>query len=113
MAIDRIAAYELALPDDDTFDQAEALFVCRDFVCAVCHQDLEIFYIKGHFRVMVGCIEHGNVTSCGRVTRNTVNIEDERAHRLFAVVVLNLPDLWGQFAPKKQTVAQNLKDLGF
>lgn len=113
MAIDRAQTYALALSDDDTFDQIEAPTVCRDYVCAVCHQELAIFFIDNHWRVMVACMEHGNVTSCGRVMRSTVNIQDERAHRLYSVAIRNLPDLWGELIPPKQPHEKMIKDLGF
>lgn len=120
MTLAHTEAYALVLDDDDSFDQIEAPGVLRDYVCAVCHQELEIYFITGHWRVMIACAEHGNVTSCGRVMRSTVNIQDERAHRLFKIVIRNLPDLWGSLVPKPTPLRSgetrqdaNIRELGF
>jgi hypothetical protein len=99
--------------EDETFDQTEAPQVLREFVCGVCYGELSIVFAKAHWRVFVVCQEHGNITKCGRVTRSTVNMEMERSLSKFNSVIRTLPDLWGELLPKKQSVEQNLKDLGF
>jgi hypothetical protein len=40
-------------------------------------------------------------------------MEMERSLSKFNSVIRTLPDLWGELLPKKQSVEQNLKDLGF
>jgi hypothetical protein len=106
---------EINIPvsDDETFDQTEAPRVMREYVCGVCYGELAMVFAKAHWRVLVVCLEHGNVTSCGRVTRSTVNIEMERSLSKFNTVIRTLSDLWGELIPKRQSVEQNLKDLGF
>lgn len=79
---------------DETFTQAEAPDVIQEYVCAVCHHDLEAVYLNGESRVFIVCPIHGSVCQVGRITRNTVSIEDERAHLQFSHAVLMLPDLW-------------------
>jgi hypothetical protein len=98
---------------DDTFEQTEAPQVVRDYVCGVCYGELSIVFAKAHWRVLVVCQEHGNVTSCGRVTRATVNIESERSLSKFNSVIRTLSDLWGELIPKRQSREQNIRDLGF
>jgi hypothetical protein len=104
---------DLTVTDDDSFDQTEAPRVVREFVCGACHGELAIVFTKAHWRVLVICPEHGNVTKCGRVTRTTVNIEMERSLSKFNTVIRTLPDLWGELIPKRKSVEQNLRDLGF
>jgi hypothetical protein len=104
---------EIAVTEDDSFDQTEAPQVLREYVCGVCYGELTIVFAKAHWRVLVVCPEHGNVTSCGRVMRSTVNIEMERSLSKFYSVIRNLSDLWGELIPKRQSKEQNLKDLGF
>jgi hypothetical protein len=99
--------------DDETFDQTEAPRVLREYVCGVCYGELAIVFAKAHWRVLVVCPEHGSVAKCGRVTRATVNIEMERSLSKFNTVIRNLSDLWGELIPKRQSVEQNLKELGF
>lgn len=111
---------QIRVTEDETFSQAEAPRVLREFVCAVCHSDLAIVYVKADWRVMVICPEHGNVCKCGRVTRSTVNIESEKAYRKYQSVIRNLPDLWGELIEKRPPPregedrrAQNIRELGF
>lgn len=106
--------------NDESFDQAEAQQVTREFVCGVCHGDLTILPGKGHWRVLVVCLEHGNVTRCGRVTRATVDIESARSMSKFHSAIRNLPDLWGDLLEKRQPPRegesrqqQNVRELGF
>lgn len=99
--------------DDETFDQTEAPQILREFVCGTCYGELSIVFAKAHWRVLIVCQEHGNVCSCGRVTRNTVSIEYERSFSKFNSVIHALPDLWGSLIPPRQSREQNLHDLGF
>ena len=92
--------YALALTDDDTFSQAEIDFVTNNFVCAVCHADLNVIYIPGNRRVLIVCVEHGNVCDCGRVTRATVSMEIENGFRRYHEVIRHLSDLWGHLADR-------------
>src|SRR3989304_4831980 len=93
------------LSEDETFDQTEAPRVLREYVCGVCHGELSILYAKAHWRVLVVCLEHGNVSKCGRVMRSTVSMEMEGALSKFSVVIRNLPDLWGH--PPRRTGTSN------
>lgn len=104
---------QIDVSTDESFDQTEAPAVVRDYVCAVCNGELSIIFAKAHWRVLVICQEHGNVTKCGRVTRNTVSIETERSLSKFNTVIRTLPDLWGELIPRRQSVEQNIKELGF
>jgi hypothetical protein len=104
---------EVTVTEDETFDQTEAPHVLGEFVCGVCYGELSIVFAKSHWRVLVVCQEHGNVTKCGRVTRSTVNIETERSFSKFNSVIRNLSDLWGELVPKRQSKEQNLRELGF
>jgi hypothetical protein len=104
---------EILVTEDETFDQTEAPRVCREYVCGVCAGELTIVFAKAHWRVLVICPEHGNVTECGRITRTTVNIEMERSLSKFNTVIRNLSDLWGELIPPKRSKEQNLRDLGF
>lgn len=83
--------------DDDIigFEPLEADMVMSQYVCAVCHSILLAFEWPGSNRKVVVCPQHGNVEHCGRVTKATVKIEEERAYRLYHEVIRNLPDLWG------------------
>jgi len=108
------------LSNDESFDQTEAEQIRREFVCGVCHGDLTTLLGKSHWRVLVVCPEHGNVTRCGRVTRTTVNIEMERSLAKFHVVIRNLPDLWGELLEKRlppregeSRKQQDIRELGF
>jgi len=99
--------------EDDSFDQTEAPRVIREFVCGVCAGELTILFGKSHWRVLVVCPEHGNVTKCGRVTRTTVSMEMQRSLSKFNSVIRSLPDLWGELIPPRQSKEQNLRELGF
>lgn len=110
IALDEV---EGAVSEDDTFDQTEAPRVVREYVCGVCNGELRIVFAKSHWRVYVICEEHGNVAECGRVMRSSVSIETERSLSKFKSVIRNLPDLWGELIPPKQSIEKNLGDLGF
>lgn len=103
----------LVLDEDDTFDQWEAPLVIRDYVCPACWGQLTEFFIPLSRRVIVACIEHGNVCTIGRVMRSSVSIEMERAARKYPEAIRNLPDLWGELIPPPRTREQNLRELGF
>lgn len=83
--------------DDDIigFEPLEAQMVMSQYVCAVCHSILLSFQWPNSDRVVIVCPTHGNVEHCGRVTKATVQIEEERAYRHYHEVIRNLPDLWG------------------
>lgn len=104
---------DVAVSEDESFDQTEAPQVVREFVCGVCNGELTVIFARSHWRVMVICPEHGNVTKCGRVTRSTVSIEYERSFSKFNSVIRTLSDLWGELIPKRQSRDQNLRELGF
>jgi hypothetical protein len=95
------------------FSFAEAEVVKRDYVCAVCHGELAMFPVEGEPLVLLVCPKHGNVESVGRVTRNGVSIELEQERQRYGEVVSNLPDLFPGLQPERQTVEQNLKELGY
>lgn len=105
--------YDLMADTDETFSMAEFERVCREYVCGTCHGELRAMFAENRERVLIVCPEHGNVTHCGRVTRNTVSIEMERAHRRFRSACENLPDLWGDLLPAKKSTSQLLSELGF
>lgn len=104
---------DIAVSEDESFDQTEAPQVVREFVCGVCHGELTIIFAKSHWRVLVVCPEHGNICKCGRVTRNTVSIETEKSLSKFNSVIRALPDLWGELIPPRQSKEKNLRELGF
>lgn len=82
---------------EHSFTQSEAPRVVEEFVCAACHSDLEVMEIPNEGRVLIVCPEHGTVTVVGRVTRNTVSIDLEKAYRRFQEVIRNLPEYWGKY----------------
>ena len=92
--------FPLALSQDETFAQSETDFITKNFVCAICHADLQVVFMPNEARVLIVCIEHGNVCITGRVTHATVSIEMERSYRAFHKVVRNLSDLWGDLVEK-------------
>ena len=111
---------ELAVSEDESFDQTEAPRVVREYVCGVCHGELTIIFAEAHWRVLVVCPEHGSVTKCGRVMRSSVSIEMERSLFKFNSVIRNLPDLWGSLIEKRlpprdgeSREQQNIRELGF
>lgn len=91
-----------SLPPDDMFGLGEAEAVTRGYVCAVCHEELAIIPLKGDYRVVVICPEHGSVTRAGRIMRSTVAIEMERAARRFREVSINLSNYWGEKALSRE-----------
>jgi hypothetical protein len=110
----------IILSDDETFDQTEAPRVLCEYVCGVCNGELSILFARSHWRVLVVCPEHGNVSKCGRVMRSTVSMEMERALSKFNTVIRNLPDLWGELLEKRlppregeNRRQQNIRELGF
>jgi len=87
--------FALAVDYDMSFSQTDAPEVIKNFVCGVCHGELTEVFIPNEGRVLVVCLEHGNVCNCGRVTRATVGIQLEQGYRAYHEVIRNLPDLWG------------------
>lgn len=98
MSIVLDAPFELAVNEDNSFTPAEVGRVLENYVCAVCHAELVELQPPGMWRRLIVCLEHGNICQVGRVTRNTVSIEMERAYKSFHEVIRNLSDLWGSFA---------------
>lgn len=91
------------------FSPDEADAVKRDFVCAICHSELLVIQLDGQFQRLLVCPEHGNVEDSGRVTRNTVSMEMERAKILYAVAIRNLPEFWGELIEKRSNpIVENL-----
>lgn len=89
----------VSIPDDDiTFSQAEAPKILEDFVCALCHADLEMIYLENHHRVLICCPDpsHGLVNTCGMLMRSSVSIKMEREYRRFQEVIHNVPE-WNPF----------------
>lgn len=78
------------------FSPEDANMVMENYVCSVCHGSLFGFQVPGCSVYVVVCLEHGNVEKCGRVTKATVAIEEERGYRKYNEVIRNLPDLWGE-----------------
>jgi hypothetical protein len=102
--------------EDNTFTQTESPAIIRKYCCPVCWGDLEEIYIQNEARVVIACPLHGNVCTIGRIMKSSAELSMERAHFQYAVVIRNLPDLWGQFReqPKKSaSVEANLRELGF
>jgi hypothetical protein len=90
--------------------------VLDNYVCAVCHNDLQVYQLPGDSICIVACPEHGSVEVCGRVRNSTVNIDYERASRQYWQVIRNLPDLWGELIPpevSKERVATIINELGY
>lgn len=96
--MDPMEEYALTLTEDDTFDPSECDMIVEKFVCGVCHGPLNIIDIPYERRVLIVCIEHGNVCNCGRVTHSTVGIELERSYKKYYSAIRALPDLWGELA---------------
>jgi hypothetical protein len=84
------------------FDPSEVDAITREFVCAICYSNLVEIPVSGAYLSLIICPEHGNVELCGRVTRNTVSIDMERAKIEYDAVIRNLPDLWGELIPKQE-----------
>jgi len=105
----------IILSEDDSFDQTEAPIVLREYVCGTCHGELKVIFAKAHWRVIIICPEHGKVVKCGRVMRSSVSIEMERASLKFSTAIRNLPDLWGELIPKRDTRPTDvlIKELGY
>ena len=110
----------IIISEDETFSQAEAPGVLREYVCGACYGELSIRFTENHWRVVVECETHGNVTRCGRVMRVSVDIEMERASSKFYTAIRNLHDLWGELIEKRlppregeSRRQQNLRELGF
>lgn len=98
---------------DDTFGLDEAPAVIREYVCAVCHEQLTQLWQPNERRVLIVCPEHGSVTRVGRVMKSTVMIQMEKEHHGFRPAIRNLSDLWGELIPAKQSAEKIIKDLGF
>jgi len=95
------------------FSDIEADEAVRDYVCPICYGNLTPYHIPGTSVNLVVCQEHGNVEQIGRVTKRSIEIREAQARRAFKEVIRNLPDLWGELIPPKQSVEQNIKELGF
>jgi len=103
-----------ALPDYVVgFDPCEVDEVITDYVCPVCHGQLTAFNVPSDRIYIIICVEHGNVETIGRIRRESVNIDMERAFRQFDNVVNNLPEFWGELKRHRQSAEKNLHDLGF
>lgn len=103
----------LVFDTDQTFDPMEADRVVAEYVCAVCHNQLVCMWMPGDRRVLVVCMDHGNIVQCGRVMYSTVSIEMEYGHRHYHDVIRYLSDLWGELIPPKKPMAEALRELGF
>jgi hypothetical protein len=88
---------DLDLPDTLTFDRSDVPSILEKYVCAVCHSNLTDVSLRGRWRVMIVCPEHGNVIQVGRIRRSTVSIEMEIAKRVLPEVLINLSYLYGDF----------------
>jgi hypothetical protein len=103
-----------ALPDYVMgFEPFEIDDVVTNYVCPVCHGQLTAFDVPMERIYIIVCPEHGNVEQIGRVRRESVNSEMERARRQFDIVINNLPEFWGELKRPKYTEAENMKTLGF
>lgn len=76
------------------FDFDEVKDVVDQYVCSVCHSALVHLRFPNSALCVILCPEHGNVETCGRVTKSTVSIEMERGYLKYREVVRNLADLW-------------------
>lgn len=83
------------MDDYQGFEPAEVEDVVNNYVCSVCHGALVALQIPNDRISIIVCLEHGNIETCGRVTKNTVSIELERGYLDYKEVVRNLSDLWG------------------
>jgi len=108
---------DFPMPDgvsrDDVFTDSEAQDVQQEFKCGVCGGDLTIVRWKLSLYRDVICIEHGSVSSVGRVTAKTVEFRNRQAHYDFQEVCRNLPDLYGKFLPPKKSKEKSLEELGY
>jgi hypothetical protein len=99
--------------EPEGFSQMDAQEVVKEYVCGVCQGQLTIILQPNQALALVVCPEHGSVEKVGRVTRSTVMIELERAHRDYRQAVRNLADLWPGLQEPKKTEAQILHELGY
>lgn len=83
---------------DTAFTPSEADEAAREYVCAVCHHDLEIVEVSGEYLRLVVCPIHGDITEVGRITRSTVSMEAERSHADRISFIGNLSDLYPELA---------------
>lgn len=90
--------YAIVVSEDDSFSQDEAPQIIEQYVCGVCHGPLYEVFVPNERRVLVVCMEHGNICFCGRVTNATVSIQLENGYKAYHEVIRNLPDLWGHLA---------------
>lgn len=90
--------YAIVVSEDDSFSQDEAPQIVEQYVCGVCHGPLYEVFVPNDRRVLVVCMEHGNVCFCGRVTNATVSIQLENGYKAYHEVIRNLSDLWGHLA---------------
>ena len=95
------------------FEPSEIDDVITNYVCSVCHGQLTAFDVPMERIYIIVCPEHGNVEQIGRVRRESVTSDMERARRQFDIVINNLSEFWGELKRPKQTQAKNLQDLGF
>lgn len=82
------------MTNDNLLTPADATAAVNEYVCAVCHHDLEILDIPGDFLKMIVCPIHGDATVVGRVTRATVSIQNENEAVQFHSAITNLADLF-------------------
>lgn len=103
-----------ALPDCVVgFEPAEVNDVITNYVCPVCHGQLVAFNIPCERIYIIVCPEHGNVEQIGRIRRESVSIDMERAYREFDAAVENLKEFWGELKRSRKSQEQNLRELGF
>ena len=95
------------------FEPWEINDVINNYVCPVCHGQLTAFDIPQSQIYIIVCLEHGNVEQIGRIRRESVSIDMERAYREFHLVINNLPEFWGELKQPNRTSVQNLRELGF
>ncbi len=95
------------------FTDTEADAVVRDYACPVCFGNLTPYHIPGTATNLIVCQTHGNIEQIGRVSRRSIEIQEADAHYAYRDVIRNLADLWGELIPRRQSVEQNMKELGF
>jgi len=107
------------------FEPSEIDDIISNYVCANCYGTLTAHNIPNDRIYIIVCSECGlNVEQAGAVTRNTVSIRYEQAHREFRRVVKNLKDLYPtiqhmveiKHTPLREGETEegrNIRELGF
>ena len=100
--------------DFEGFEPSEVHGITTYYVCSYCYSPLVAYNIPNDRLYIVICSNCAvNVEQIGAVSKNTVSIRMEQARREYREVIENLKDLYPDLQPVRQSIEENLKDLGF